>query len=130
MAHDVRFTFQALSAQLMALIQMDSGYKETKFSSRLLFVFSSAFAYLMFAYYNAVLTSLMTSAAPKVTINSFRDVVEKELKVFVWRSSSAEQVLQNAPIGTNMNKAYEDMINRDDVDKYVTNTPDSLQKIR
>ena len=71
----------ATAVVLLSLGQMNYVLKRTRYASKTLFVFGSVFAFLIFAYYNAVLTSLMTSAPPSVKITSFSDVIEADLKV-------------------------------------------------
>ena len=118
-----------LASVLLSLIQLTTTASRSRKASKVIFINTSLFACLIFAYYNAVLTSLMTTTPPPVKINSFGDVVENDLKVFVWLSSSGEQVLESSTKESPMRKAYAAMLARPENDRYVTNTEDSLAKI-
>ena len=122
-----KFTFNnAFASVLLTLGQLNYSLKRTKYSSKILFFFSSIFAFLIFAYYNAVLTSLMTSVPTTIKIRSFKDAVDAGLKVFVWKAGSAEHAMRNAEEGSYMKLAYEQMMSRPDEEKYVTSLQGTL----
>ena len=50
-------------------------------------------------------------------------------KVFVWQATVGEDELKYSTPGSAMHKAYENMVQMSDKDKYVTSTKESLDKI-
>ena len=54
---------------------------------------------LIFAHYNADLTSLMTSGPRSVKIESFEDALASGYRFFVWPETSFEALMKNAPKG-------------------------------
>ena len=80
--------WNAVSSVLLSMGQLDYPLRRDMKASKLLFVNTCAFAYLMFAYYNAVLTSLMTTAPPPIHIDSFQNVLDNDLESVRLASNS------------------------------------------
>ncbi len=113
-----------VAVSLITLLQRDYDLILTRNSSRLLFNVTCIYAFLISAYYNAVLTSLMTSRPAVTNIRSFKDINDQNLRVFSWASSSAEIVLKNAPAGSPMHQAYVRVQN--DPDVFSAETPEEI----
>ena len=93
---------------LLNLIQIDQdNLTKRKISSKILFVnFSCTFSFVLFAYYNGVLTSLMTTTPAPIAIESFKAVWENNYFVTVWQGSASLQDMENASPGSYMDKVW------------------------
>ncbi len=98
---------------VIAVIQRDYCIKVANNSSRLLFNVTCIFGFLIFAYYNAVLTSLMTSDPQMTSIDSFRDIYENNIRIFTWGGTSASTAFKNSKPGSYMKMVYDRMIAED-----------------
>lgn len=79
---------------VLIVLQRDYPISKNHLASRILFSVTCFFGFLFFAYYSAVLTSLMTSKAAPVPIRSFQDVLDLDKDVIVWEKTSNEAALK------------------------------------
>ena len=100
----------ALAVVTVAIIQREYYLCVRSPTAKLLFNITGLFGFLMFAYYSAVLTSLMTAAAPPLEIRSFEDVLMHGLDVFIWKDSAPVRDMSTAKPGTAQSKVYQDML--------------------
>ena len=85
-------------------------------------------AYLLFSYYESVLTAELTTVGAKISIRNFQDVINQQYNVIVLYSSSNHEILRNAEEGTAMNKVYYNTIH-DYPDQFVTSLADGVNEI-
>ncbi len=110
--HEVFGITNAMAVVSVAMIQREYYLATRSTTAKILFTVTGLFAFFMFACYSAVLTSLMTAAAPSLQLRSFADVLNLGLKVFVWKNSAPAQFMSEAEEGTAQNKVYKDMKKR------------------
>ena len=67
-------------------------------------MYGFCFSFVVFAYYNAVLTSLMTATPAEIPIRNFKDVSDRKMSILVWKGSASLQRLKNAPEDSAMGK--------------------------
>ena len=94
----------ALGFVLVAMIQQDYTILKDSITSRIISLVTYLFAFLIFAYYSAFLTSLMATQDLPVEIKSFQEVLEQDLDLIMWKSSSYEQIIKDSKPGSAMNK--------------------------
>ena len=80
----------ALSLALQLLIQRDYPITKKSISTRLLFITFCFTSFLLFSFYTADLTSLMTSGSPETLLRSFDAVYENGYDIIVWGGTSFE----------------------------------------
>ena len=76
-----------------------SSYSTDRLANRLLVLSICILSFIIFAYYTADLTSLMTSGPKAVTIKSFEEALEADYKFIVWPDTSYETLMKDAPKG-------------------------------
>ena len=100
------FNFVLISENLLEgfvfayLILLQIGYQDYRVQSismRLVVFSACLFSYIIFSYYTADLTSLMTSGPPRVSLKSFEEALEADYKFMVWPDTSYESLLKFAP---------------------------------
>lgn len=94
----------AIGFVFMVMLQRDYTIVKGSQSSKLLSLVTCFFAFLIFTYYSAFLTSIMTTTSPPAYIESFQDVLDQDLDLVLWPSSSYEQLLVGAKSGSPMRK--------------------------
>ncbi len=110
--HEVFGITNAVAVVSVAMIQREYYLVTRRKTTKILFTVTGLFAFFMFTFYSAVLTSLMTVAAPSLQLRSFADVINLGLTVFVWKDSAPAHYMSQAKEGTAQNKVYRDMKKR------------------
>ena len=123
------YLWHAVSSVLLSMIQRDYIMTRRKKASKAIFVSTSVYAYLLFTYYNGVLTAHMTTSAPPVQISSFQDILDKDMNVYVWGTSSGEEIFASSPKGSPMQQAYKQMASRVKSNKYIYSDQAAVQKV-
>ena len=89
------------------IVQLDTFMTRRTSASNLLFLtYSCTTCVIIFAYYNGVLTSLMTTAPAPVPIHSFEDVLINDMFVITWGGSAYLQDLEEASPDSAMGKVW------------------------
>ena len=77
-------------------------------SSRILFVTGAFGSYLIFAYYSADLTAMMTLGPQPLSVKSFSDVIKHDYNVITFEATSWHGLLKTALPGTAMSQVFRD----------------------
>ena len=107
----------ALAFQFQLLAQRGSWLwdeKENKVATKQIFIFSCIFSFIIFSYYTADLTSLMTSGPAKSPIHSFQDVLDRDLTLIWSLNTASEQIMAQADKSSAMYKVYKKMFKNPD----------------
>ena len=116
----------ALSVILAIQLSYNAVMKST--SSRIIYFSGSIMSYVLFSYYEAVLTAELTTVGAKFNIRNFQDVINNEYNVIVRHSSSNHEILRSAEEGTAMHHVYYKNMH-DYPDQFVTSNDDGVKKI-
>ena len=119
--------WEALALNALLILQRGFDIKSCSLSIKILYFNSCLFGFIFFAYYSAVLTSLMTAAAPEPLIRSFKDINDKNMDVFVLQGTSSEAYLSNSEPESDMYKAYQRL---QESNNYVHSTEGEREMIR
>ena len=85
----------------LVMLQKDPSHLTFRsITGKLLLVLSGFCAFVMYSYYSADLTSQMTVGAPSLKIESFADILELGINVFVWKDSTPALHMSKAEEGT------------------------------
>ncbi len=110
--HETFGITNAIAVVSIAMIQKEYYLATRSTTAKIIFNVTGLFAFFMFAYYSAVLTSLMTAVTPSLQLRSFADILKFGLKVFVWKDSTPALDMLDAKEGTAQSKVYKDMKKR------------------
>ncbi len=80
----------AISLNVLILLQKDYPVTKETIPTRLLFISFCFSSFLLFSFYTADLTSLMTSGSPETLLRSFDAVYENGYDIIVWGGTSFE----------------------------------------
>lgn len=113
----------AIVLQLLLLGQRDSPWSwnqhQNLTAAKFIFMFSSIFSFIIFSHYTADLTSLMTSGIADPPINSFQDILDRDLTLIWTPNTAEEQTLEQAESDSAMNKVYKKMLKSPEFTKYL-----------
>ena len=85
--------FNAISLNFQLLIQRDYPITKESLSTRVLFVATCISSFVLFSFYTADLTSLMTSGSSPSPIKSFKDAYDLGYDILVLGDSSFETAI-------------------------------------
>ena len=118
----------SLALSVILAIQLSCNVVVKSTSARIIYLAGCIMAYLLFSYYESVLTAELTTVGAKISIRNFQDVINQQYNVIVLYSSSNHEILRNAEEGTAMNKVYYNTIH-DYPDQFVTSLADGVNEI-
>ena len=93
---------------ITGLLMMQLGYpiQTVNISAKILLLVSGISMYLLFMYYTADLTTLMTAGSGMVPVRNFEDVIKGDYKVIVMKGAAQYGELMNAIPGTAKNNYF------------------------
>ena len=99
--------FNAMGLVYLAIIQLEYHFNRIKWSTRVAYVTTCLCALLIYAFYDAVLTSRMTVNPLTMPIRTFWDVIPNEYQLIVVKDSSVHDSLINSPKGSALHEIYQ-----------------------
>ena len=118
----------SMALSVILIIQLSYNVIVKSFSARIIYLAGSILAYILFAYYESVLTAELTTVGAKINIRNFQDVINQKYNVIVLFSSSNHEILRSAEEGTAMNEVYYNTIH-DYQDQFVTSLADGVNEL-
>ena len=96
----------AVAVVLVQMIQRDHQIICRNISDKVAWLSSSFFSFMIFAFFNALLTSMMTSNKPPPLISTFQDLLDQNLQVVMMPDTSILAELQAKPRHTAEGQVY------------------------
>ena len=118
----------SMALSVILAIQLSYNAVVKSISARIMYLSGSFMAYVLFSYYEAVLTAELTTVGAKFNIRNFQDVMKYEYNVIVRHSSSNHEILRSAEEGTAMHNVYYNNMH-DNPDQFVTSNEEGVKKI-
>ena len=102
---DERFSFlNGLALVGILLFQRDYFIFKDRASTKILFLTSCVFAYLVFSGYSAILTSTMISRPESIAVRNFDQALQEGLQIGTMADSAMHDVFRNAPPGSSFGR--------------------------
>ncbi len=107
-------------------LQLDIAFTVKGFSSKVFLLTTSAFSIVIMAHYEAMITSFMTQKTQLPEIDSFADTIDLGYQVVVEKGTYHLTRFQTAPVGSGMQRVYEEMI-KDNPDAIYPSVGDAVK---
>ena len=102
----MKYALSDFSTALLFVLQMGEHTSVNKLATRLISMTMAMLTFLMFLYYNCVITAEMTSGPPGIPVNNFEDVLFYGYRVTTYSPNYQRQLATEEP-GTAKHRVYE-----------------------
>ncbi len=104
-------TLKGVDYVFKSTLQLDASLPNShRLSAKQFLLWTGLLSFVIFSYYNALLTSYMTVKTKNPTIKSYRDVLDSDFKILILRDSPLLKDVSSAKPGTIFHEVYHKLI--------------------
>ena len=103
-------TLNGMDYVFKSTLQLEASFSSNTLSTRQFLLWTGLLSYIVFSYYNALLTSYMTVKTKNPRIKSYRDVLDSDFKILILRNSPILKDVSSAKPGTIFHEVYHKLI--------------------
>ena len=110
-------------------LQRDYQFKKRRLSTKITFITTCIFCFLIYTMYTATFTSTIISRPVTHEIETFDELIREGYKLMLFANTAQYDWFSQAPSGTLLHKAYTEMVLDNEPDSLFSSTEEAIQHL-